>query len=346
MTTQISVIIPTYNRASVVQRAIESALAAVARDDEIIVVDDGSTDGTSELLAPLQDRIRYVRTVNLGPSAARNLGIQLATSPLVAFLDSDDEWLPDKLYLQRAVMSNFPDLVFCFTDLQANHASGMLVHGIVKLWNHDVRVGSSHASGNWDELLAPGMLFSDFAALPPDRADFRVHIGNIYPALMDAYYVWTCSILVRKDLAGKALHFPEDQRVCEEWECFARVARNGPVAFLNCETAVQHLHDLGRLTDISEATHVQARIRMLERTWGADTSFLARHLERYQAALRTQHLRRVKCLIKDGQLSAAKRALRSVKGGTLPYRLLTMVPPSIFRRLLSARRRILTRTAA
>lgn len=346
MNDQISVIIPTYNRASVVKRAIESALAAVTPDDEIIVVDDGSADGTSELLAPLQGRLRLVRTSNLGPSAARNLGIRLARSPLVAFLDSDDEWLPDKLYLQRAVMSAFPDLVFCFTDLQAKDASGMLVHGVVNLWSHDVRVGSSYALDNWDTLLGQGVPFSNFAALPPDRTDFHVHIGNIYAALMEAYYVWTCSILVRKDLAGKAFYFPEDHRICEEWECFARVARNGPVAFLDCEAAVQHLHHLGRLTDISETTHVTARIEMLERTWGADAAFLARYSERYQAALQTQLLRRVKCLIKEGQLADAKHVLRSVESGRFPYRLLTMVPPSIFRRLLSARRRVLTgRTA-
>src|SRR5215213_4961126 len=102
MGSAISVVIPTYNRARLLPRAIDSALAACAPGDEIIVADDGSTDGTEAALAPYQSRIRYLPLPHRGAAAARNAGMTAARTPLVALLDSDDEFMPDKLTLQRA----------------------------------------------------------------------------------------------------------------------------------------------------------------------------------------------------------------------------------------------------
>jgi len=96
----VSVIIPTYNRAHLLGRAIESVLAQTFRDFELIVVDDGSTDCTGELLRSFGSSVRSVVQLNRGVSAARNHGIRVASGELLAFLDSDDEWLPDKLERQ------------------------------------------------------------------------------------------------------------------------------------------------------------------------------------------------------------------------------------------------------
>ncbi len=97
-----SVIIPTYNRAGQVTVAVQSVLAQSEPPDEVIVVDDGSTDGTAEALAPFMERIRYVRKANGGASSARNLGVILAKGEWIAFLDSDDTWHPEKLAKQHA----------------------------------------------------------------------------------------------------------------------------------------------------------------------------------------------------------------------------------------------------
>ncbi len=100
----VSVVVPTYNRAGYVVEAVESVLAQTFRDLEVIVVDDGSTDGTAKALAPYLDRIRYVRQENRGLAAARNRGIREATGEFVAFLDSDDRFEPGLL---RAVLATF-----------------------------------------------------------------------------------------------------------------------------------------------------------------------------------------------------------------------------------------------
>lgn len=97
---KISVIIPTYNRAFQTPLAVQSVLEQTYAPHEVIVIDDGSTDGTESALAPVMDRIRYVRTGNHGVSAARNRGILEATGEWIAFLDSDDTWHREKLRRQ------------------------------------------------------------------------------------------------------------------------------------------------------------------------------------------------------------------------------------------------------
>lgn len=92
-----SIIIPTYNRRQQIKACIDSVLAQTFHDYEIIVVDDGSTDGTAEAIRSYDDRIRFIQQANRGPAAARNTGIRQATRDYVAFLDSDDLWFPDTL---------------------------------------------------------------------------------------------------------------------------------------------------------------------------------------------------------------------------------------------------------
>ncbi len=95
----VSVIIPAYNCSVYLPEAIESVLTQTYTDIEIIVVDDGSTDDTPEVVAPYLDRIRYIRQSNKGLPAARNTGIRASGGEFVALLDGDDSWLPEKLAL-------------------------------------------------------------------------------------------------------------------------------------------------------------------------------------------------------------------------------------------------------
>ncbi|MBP3985873.1 glycosyltransferase family 2 protein [Pseudoxanthomonas helianthi] len=122
---RISAIIPTYNRRDLVIRAIETALAQTVPIDEIIVVDDGSSDGTGDALhARYGERIRYVWQANAGVSAARNHGMRLARGRYFALLDSDDEWLPEKTARQLALLQARPDLGMALCDVQRVDAAG------------------------------------------------------------------------------------------------------------------------------------------------------------------------------------------------------------------------------
>jgi len=113
---KVSVVIPTYNRAWTLKDAVASVLEQDYPNFELIVVDDGSTDDTGEVLSAYRDRIRLIRQANRGVSAARNRGILAAKGDLIALLDSDDLWLPGKLSLQVDFLSNHPDLSICQTE--------------------------------------------------------------------------------------------------------------------------------------------------------------------------------------------------------------------------------------
>jgi glycosyltransferase involved in cell wall biosynthesis len=122
---KVSVIIPTYNRAAKVRDTIESVLAQTVTDLEVIVVDDGSSDGTGKILEEtFGDRIRYYAQANQGASVARNKGVEEARGEWIAFLDSDDFWEADKLEWQFKALARFtPQCSACYTDVRfLNHS--------------------------------------------------------------------------------------------------------------------------------------------------------------------------------------------------------------------------------
>ena len=112
----VSVMIPVHNRRDPIARAVDSVLAQTFRDFELIVVDDGSDDGTGEVLAAYGDRLTVIRQERAGVSAARNRGVAASRGPLLAFLDSDDWWLPEKLAAQVEFFRTRPDAALCQTE--------------------------------------------------------------------------------------------------------------------------------------------------------------------------------------------------------------------------------------
>lgn len=120
----VSVVVPAYNAAAFVGRAVDSVLGQSAADLELLVVDDGSTDATLRVLAAYGDRLRAIAQANAGPAAARNRGLAEARGRYVAFLDADDWWLPDKLAQQVALLDSRPEIGFCSTATRVVHADG------------------------------------------------------------------------------------------------------------------------------------------------------------------------------------------------------------------------------
>lgn len=111
----ISIIIPAYNRESTIKLSVESVLNQTVRDIEVLVIDDGSTDNTAEVIKEIHDkRVNYVYQENAGACVARNLGIKLSKGDILAFHDSDDQWLPNKLEEEvKSLNENDADIVFC-----------------------------------------------------------------------------------------------------------------------------------------------------------------------------------------------------------------------------------------
>ncbi len=113
---RISVVIPTYNRAELLQESLESVFAQTYKPSQVIVVDDGSTDHTDKVLAEFGDQVQTIRLGQSGVSAARNAGIDVATGDYIAFLDSDDLWHPEKIEKHLAFATTHPEMKLTYTD--------------------------------------------------------------------------------------------------------------------------------------------------------------------------------------------------------------------------------------
>jgi teichuronic acid biosynthesis glycosyltransferase TuaG len=128
---RVSVVIPTYNRIGTVRAAVDSALAQSLPPSEVIIVDDGSTDGTERLFSQASGSLIYKKVEHSGlPAVARNAGIKLATGDFVAFLDSDDRWEPDHLRTKVEVMRNYSDVGLACSGAVSSRSQAALFGGV------------------------------------------------------------------------------------------------------------------------------------------------------------------------------------------------------------------------
>jgi glycosyltransferase involved in cell wall biosynthesis len=180
----VSVVIPTYNRAGLIGKPIRSVLAQSYQDFEIVVVDDCSTDNTEKVLESFNDpRIRYIRhQQNSGAAIARNTGINNSTSPYIAFLDSDDEWLPEKLAKQLNLFQQCgSDVGFIYTGFAAVNES-----------NQVQRVMSSSYRGSLHDRL----LYSNFIGTPSTVMVKRNYLQQVkgfdpdMPSFIEDWDLW------------------------------------------------------------------------------------------------------------------------------------------------------------
>jgi glycosyltransferase involved in cell wall biosynthesis len=297
----VSAVIPTYNRAELVQRAISSALAALEPGDEVIVVDDGSEDDTVAVVEAFGPQVRLLQRDHGGAGAARNAGFAAARTDLVAFLDSDDEWFPDKIALQRAFLEARPDVLFCCSDFGVRLEDGSEILSYLERWLHQ--------PVDFADAIGPPVRYSTVAPLPRDRPDFDVFVGSIYHEEMLHNFVTAFTVMVRRE-RGAALHFAEDLPTAEEWPAFGRLAKDGDCALFATETAWQHGHSGPRLTQQYRYILAEAWLKTLDRIWGQDQKFLDTHAKEYQRTRSMANLMRATSLARHGELRGAAHALR------------------------------------
>jgi len=185
-----SVIIPSYNRCFVLSQAIDSVLLQNEPALEIIVIDDGSNDNTAQMIAKKYPKVRYFYQENQGPAAAKNRGIRVAKGNIIAFLDSDDIWLADKITLEKHLFYNFSD-----ADMLAGNATTFLL-------------GKSHIA----DVFAQRQI--DFYWQQPRFFDWTISIMERGPVCLTSSMTYKKSTL---DKLGRK-PFDESLRLDEDWD--------------------------------------------------------------------------------------------------------------------------------
>ena len=196
----VSVIIPTYNREAVIGRAIESVLKQTYPHFELIIIDDGSTDQTKQVVEQIVDeRIRYILLEeNGGVGHARNVGIAEAKYDYIAFLDSDDEWLPQKLELQME-----------------------------KLLDSSTGFGAVYCRMGGNDRTGKPYIF------PPYNMERSILEGKLFPNMLMQNLIGTPTVLVRRDCIEKVGGFKEALICLEDWEWILRIAREYRIGFVD-----------------------------------------------------------------------------------------------------------------
>ncbi|WP_321494390.1 glycosyltransferase family A protein [uncultured Desulfobacter sp.] len=195
----ISVVLPTFNRAWTLAKALDSALAQDYLNREIIVVDDGSTDGTRELLAGYKDKIRVLFQDNKGVSAARNLGIRESRGSFIALLDSDDAWEKNKLSCQMAFFQSNPGAMICQTE---------------EIW---IRKGKRVNPKNKHKKPS----------------------GMIFEPSLKLCLVSPSAVMIKKQLFDRKGMFNEAFPVCEDYDLWLRISHDTPVFLIDTPLTVK-----------------------------------------------------------------------------------------------------------
>ena len=292
---KVSVLIPTYNRRRFVVDAVQSVLAQEYDGLEIVVVDDGSTDGTDSALAPYRSSIRYIRTPNQGPAMARNVGMRAARGEYIAWLDSDDLYYPFKVRLQAQLLDELPTVGMVYSDFSAFDERGF--------WD-EFHLKKYHASAFGRRGMAYEELFPESRPLPelmtragvghPDLArwaDRRVYLGDIYEAYLFNTIVFTNSMMFRRALLEQIGLQQKRFGMFHDLEFALRLCRSTKVAFMDVPTYKLRYHsDQISTTRRPQGEKVAIRIqrdllRVARHHLRADSDFYSRNRDKIDRQL-------------------------------------------------------------
>jgi glycosyltransferase involved in cell wall biosynthesis len=296
---KVSVIIPTYNRASLISEAIDSVLQQTFSDFEIIVVDDGSTDDTEAVVKVYGDQVRYVWTPNGGTGHARNVGMQHASGQYLTFLDSDDVLYPYALELETRLLERFPAVsMVCAEVTGFNHRGVIERYHLRSYHESSFRDPSVTYDGIFPSsmpLLETGAVPTDVIREDPSLAERRVYYGNIFDSYLDGIVLFQNSSMLRREVVADIGQRNEYVYIFEELDYLLRLSRHHDVLFADVPTYKLRYHD----DQLSSMVHSDAKfrwartqrslLRVVKRHILADEAYYQRHRTRLDRRLADLH---------------------------------------------------------
>lgn len=338
----VSVIIPTYNRAAWIGATLRSVLAQTHAPREVIVVDDGSADDTESVMRAFGPAVRYVRQVNAGVSAARNRGASLATSDVIAFVDSDDVWHARKLEVQLLALRQ-SGARWSITGCDVIGLDGAVIPG-----REDFE---SVFPVFRDERTSAASFFAQYfrrGAVEAGGESFESFAGDAYDALFLGNFGLPSSAVVERSLFEQVGGFNVAYRLAEDTEFFHHLAGTAEVAIVMAPLVGYRTSQSGSLVSpANSSTLIENALTSLERAAARRTVRSARATENWRRG-RSRLLRRLaytRLSNLDG--AGARAALRAAWAAgdpkdawSLSLLGVSLVPPPLLRLLHAAKRSV------
>lgn len=223
----VSVVIAAYNAERTLSAALESVLRQSYSRMEVIVIDDGSKDGTANIIRNFGERIRTAWQPNGGLASARNAGCKLARGELIALMDADDLCAPERIAVQVRVFRRFPDAILCGSDFSAFGEGGEI----------SASFGAEYYSEITDAAVGLAAKYEVREILPEDEKYSQMKVGEdsievfrgvVYQTLAFGNFVHPPTVMVRRDSLFEVGLFDTSIRYNSDWECFVRLSRLGP----------------------------------------------------------------------------------------------------------------------
>jgi GT2 family glycosyltransferase len=227
----VSAIVPTYNRAYCVTRAIDSVLAQTYGNVEVVVIDDGSTDATADVIRERYGsdlRVRYFYQANGGVSAARNTGLRQARGEFIALIDSDDYWHPWKLQAQIAALRQFPDVGLVWTEFEAVDPSGRVFDP-----RHLKTMYAGYRHFSEFELFTSRYSMRTIAPELKEVEGALFYAGNVFTQMLVGGLAPTSTSVFRRERIEKVGYFDTTMRIGEDYNFLLRTAREGTVGYID-----------------------------------------------------------------------------------------------------------------
>lgn len=341
---KVSVIIPTYNRGHLIGEAIESVLGQDIADCEIeaIVVDDGSTDDTSQVIKLFRNKVKYIYQENQGAGVARNRGIEETTGEWIAFLDSDDRWLPDKLSLQFKVWGAFPEYKAIHSNFYTFADDRIVIPKGLEYWVTTI-AGCSEV--DWGEFYGRRFKSSDYgitrAGLP-----FEIYAGNLFCALLNAPCAACWTLLMHRDCLNENIRFAENYPTWEDYWFFCRFSEHHNLLFLDCPTAENRGHAGPRLTQAPRVQTLECYLDICEKIYFPSTSINRPSNKDVLAYYHNAQIDLFKEYLKQGKRREAQEVLKALRNAKYRpadkafwiYLILSKVPFEVVSHLLKIKR--------
>lgn len=305
----VSVVIPTYNRARVLPEAIDSALGQSYPRIEVIVVDDGSTDHTPRVLESYGDRILSIRKENGGVSSARNLALRAAQGRYVAWLDSDDIWLPEKTALQVALMEAHPEIVLVSSDFSAFGDGGLVEATDLRSYYSAISRTPQGMEGLYTE--AHRFETGSVPGLETQGLPVLVRVGDVHEKLVRGNFIHPPTVMIRRSCALQVEGLDETLANAMEYEYFLRLSRVGPFGFIE-RPLLRYRYSPGQLSSDDHALDMQASVlRIVEEIQKREPAWVREHRGAYRQRLGQCHVELALVLAEQQRIRALRHLARS-----------------------------------